>query len=202
MDKCRINIAVIEPSDIIYEGLSNILLKSGNQFYFYRLTDPDDLSRSFANVKFNIVIVNPSFLQNKKHEFRKIKKDNPDIQWTGMVYSYFDIGFLDSLDGTFYVTDPTELIIRKINNLVTKCDNSNDRREYLSDRETEVLIALIKGFSHKEIADKLNISIHTVNSHRKNIIEKTGIRSLSGLTIYAITKKIIPLEQISPYVER
>jgi DNA-binding NarL/FixJ family response regulator len=69
----------------------------------------------------------------------------------------------------------------------------------LSERETEVLIQLVKGLSHKEIADKLNISIHTVTSHRKNIIEKTGIKSLSGLTIYAITKKIIPLEIISTW---
>jgi DNA-binding CsgD family transcriptional regulator len=43
----------------------------------------------------------------------------------------------------------------------------------------------------------LNISIHTVISHRKNITEKTGIKSLSGLTIYAITKKIIPLDYLS-----
>jgi DNA-binding CsgD family transcriptional regulator len=53
---------------------------------------------------------------------------------------------------------------------------------------------MVKGFANKEIADTLNISIHTVISHRKNITEKTGIKSLSGLTIYAITKKIIPLD--------
>ena len=56
---------------------------------------------------------------------------------------------------------------------------------------------MVAGHSNKEIADKLNISIHTVISHRKNITEKTGIKSLSGLTIFAISKKIIPLENIS-----
>jgi DNA-binding NarL/FixJ family response regulator len=68
------------------------------------------------------------------------------------------------------------------------------QQEDLSEREIEVLSQLVKGLSNKEIADKLNISVHTVISHRKNITEKTGIKSLSGLTIYAITRKIIPLD--------
>ncbi|MEA4948797.1 MAG: LuxR C-terminal-related transcriptional regulator, partial [Petrimonas sp.] len=48
----------------------------------------------------------------------------------------------------------------------------------------------------KEIADSLNISIHTVVTHRKNITSKTGIRSQSGLTIYAISKRIISIEDV------
>jgi DNA-binding CsgD family transcriptional regulator len=58
----------------------------------------------------------------------------------------------------------------------------------------EVLIQLVHGLSNKEIADKLNISIHTVVSHRKNIIQKTGIKSQAGLTIYAISNKIVSLD--------
>jgi DNA-binding CsgD family transcriptional regulator len=53
---------------------------------------------------------------------------------------------------------------------------------------------IAKGFSNKETADKLNISIHTVNTHRKNIMEKTGIRSLAGLTVYAVSKGIISID--------
>jgi DNA-binding CsgD family transcriptional regulator len=49
---------------------------------------------------------------------------------------------------------------------------------------------------NKEIADQLHISVHTVVRHRKNITQKTGIRSQSGLTIYAISKKIIHLEDM------
>jgi len=57
-----------------------------------------------------------------------------------------------------------------------------------------VLRLLAQGLSNKEIADKLNISIHTVNTHRKNIMDKTDIRSLAGLTVYAVTKEIISLD--------
>jgi DNA-binding CsgD family transcriptional regulator len=60
-----------------------------------------------------------------------------------------------------------------------------------------VLKLLVQGSSNKEIADKLNISIHTVVSHRKNIIQKTGIKSQAGLTIYAISNKIISLDSFA-----
>lgn len=56
----------------------------------------------------------------------------------------------------------------------------------LSAREIEVLVLITKGFINKEIADKLNISLTTVISHRKNITEKLGIKSVSGLTVYAV----------------
>lgn len=58
----------------------------------------------------------------------------------------------------------------------------------LSPREIEVLVLLTRGFINKEIADRLNISLTTVITHRKNITEKLGIKSLSGLTIYAVMR--------------
>lgn len=61
-----------------------------------------------------------------------------------------------------------------------------DNEHELSPRETEVLVLITKGLINKEIADRLNISLTTVISHRKNITEKLGIKSVSGLTIYAV----------------
>lgn len=61
----------------------------------------------------------------------------------------------------------------------------------LSERERQTIAALARGLSNKEIADKLNISIHTVVSHRKNIIRKTGIRTAQGLTLYAFINDLI-----------
>ncbi len=66
----------------------------------------------------------------------------------------------------------------------------------LSERETEVLVELAHGLSNKEIADRLNISVHTVISHRKNIVQKTGITSLPELTLYALSRRL--LSPLSP----
>lgn len=62
----------------------------------------------------------------------------------------------------------------------------------LTERERETLSLLAGGLSNKEIADRLFISIHTVISHRKNIIRKTGIRTPQGLALYAYANSMIP----------
>ena len=67
----------------------------------------------------------------------------------------------------------------------------------LTAREKDVLNLVALGHSNKEIADKLFISIHTVISHRKNITEKLGIKSISGLTVYAMLNKIIDTDQMN-----
>lgn len=66
----------------------------------------------------------------------------------------------------------------------------------LSSREIEVLTLLTKGLINKEIADKLNISLTTVITHRKNITEKLGIKSVSGLTIYAVLHGYVEADSI------
>ena len=63
--------------------------------------------------------------------------------------------------------------------------------EALSQRETEILVLVAKGYMSKEIADMLNISMNTVNTHRKNITAKTGIKSIAGLTVYAMLNKLM-----------
>lgn len=70
------------------------------------------------------------------------------------------------------------------------------QQEILSTREIEVLVLITKGLINKEIADKLNISLTTVITHRKNITEKLGIKSVSGLTIYAVMNGYIEADRI------
>jgi regulator of cell morphogenesis and NO signaling len=66
----------------------------------------------------------------------------------------------------------------------------------LSQREKEILSCVAKGMLNKEIADHLNISIHTVITHRKNITRKTGIKTVSGLTVYALLNNLVDIHSI------
>lgn len=66
----------------------------------------------------------------------------------------------------------------------------------LSFRELEVLVLIVKGLINKEIAERLNISLTTVITHRKNITEKLNIRSVSGLTIYAVMNGYVEADRI------
>jgi len=71
----------------------------------------------------------------------------------------------------------------------------SDRTE-LSDREKEVLVLVAKGYMNKQIADTLNISINTVLTHRKNLTAKLGIKTVSGITMYAMLNGLISGEDI------
>jgi len=66
----------------------------------------------------------------------------------------------------------------------------------LSERENEVLKQVAMGYTNQQIADRLFISKHTVISHRKNITSKLGIKTVSGLTVYAVLNNLIPKDQI------
>ena len=66
----------------------------------------------------------------------------------------------------------------------------------LSPREVEVTILLTKGYINKEIADRLHISITTVITHRKNIMEKLRARSLADVIIYAIMNGYVNLGEL------
>ena len=195
MVNSRINIAVIEPSQIIFEGLSYILMKFRRNIYLYRFNDLEELKNSLSNESFNLAIVNPAAVQNRLPDFIKLKNLQPGILWIALVYSFYDEEILQKFDDSISVTASPEQITNKI--MQINQASEKNAQDDLSEREIEVLTQMVKGFANKEIADNLNISIHTVISHRKNITEKTGIKSLSGLTIYAISRRIIPLDYLS-----
>jgi len=66
----------------------------------------------------------------------------------------------------------------------------------LTERERDILKLVALGKSNKEMAHLLSISINTVISHRKNITDKLNIKSISGLTVYAILNRLIDPESI------
>ena len=70
------------------------------------------------------------------------------------------------------------------------------QQKILSDREIEVMSLIVQGFINKEIADKLNIGLSTVITHRKNIMDKLGLKSVSALTIYAVMHGYVDINNI------
>jgi DNA-binding NarL/FixJ family response regulator len=70
------------------------------------------------------------------------------------------------------------------------------QQKILSDREIEVMALIVQGYINKEIADQLNISLSTVITHRKNIMDKLGMKSVSALTIYAVMHGYVDINKI------
>jgi DNA-binding NarL/FixJ family response regulator len=99
--------------------------------------------------------------------------------------------FIDALTcianhGSYY---SSEVIARHVANVVVQRKSEIETRN-LSERELEVLKLIVLELSSESIADKLFISKRTVDSHRKNIMEKTGSKSLVGLIKFAIRNNL------------
>ena len=93
--------------------------------------------------------------------------------------------------------DAPPVIIKKLRSAMSsRSESPKSEGEDLSAREKEILVCVAKGMLNKEIADYYNISIYTVITHRKNITRKTGIKTVAGLTVYALLNNLIDYDSI------
>jgi DNA-binding NarL/FixJ family response regulator len=96
------------------------------------------------------------------------------------------------LNRTFLSADILESVVSEY---VSQLSTSEyDAYRQLSDRERQVLQLLAEGNSTKEIAFKLHVSVKTIESHRQNIMNKLGIRTLAGLTKFAVREGLTSLD--------
>ena len=86
-----------------------------------------------------------------------------------------------------------EYICHEVLRALSEAMHRREEVELLSEREIDVLLGICKGLSTQEIADKLFISKRTVDSHRANILEKTGSKNTASLVVYAIKHNLVEL---------
>jgi DNA-binding CsgD family transcriptional regulator len=101
-------------------------------------------------------------------------------------------------DQTLRRNDTEEIILKKLKFFFEAFENNGktDSSETLSEREKEIVQLVALGKTNKEISEALFISPHTVITHRKNITSKLGIKTIAGLTVYAILNGIIDTEEL------
>jgi DNA-binding NarL/FixJ family response regulator len=188
-------VLIVEPSFIITSGLGKILAESQHFEVVTPLNEPDLLKNRLAAHQPDLLIMNPTlFIDPNNHTIRTIKNDCPKTVLIALVYQYIEPSVLKLFHGTLDIRESHSVINEKMNDIYASVnmDDQQDENNYeLSKRETDVLILIAKGLMNKEIADKLNISIHTVISHRKNITRKTSIKSVAGLAMYAFMNNLI-----------
>jgi DNA-binding NarL/FixJ family response regulator len=61
----------------------------------------------------------------------------------------------------------------------------------VTDREIDIIRSIAEGLSNKLIADKLSLSTHTVNTHRKNIMHKLGVNNTAGVVMFAVKNGLL-----------
>ena len=90
----------------------------------------------------------------------------------------------------YFNKDISDTILKSIINK-SKSAKENSKNESLTKREMEIVSLVVEGLTNKEIADKLFISVRTVDSHKNNIMQKLNLKSSVELVKYAIKNKLV-----------
>ena len=194
----RPKIAIIDPNTLAVLGLKQLLqnvlpimtVDTFGSFAELEASHPDSYFHYFAAM--NIVLENKAFFTERKRK---------------------TIVLTLSLDSTSTLSDfhslcinvPEQELVRSLLSLQQSAHGHGKNmppmpevlnRKILSDREIEVMSLIIQGYINKEIAEKLNIGLATVITHRKNIMDKLGMKSVSALTIYAVMHGYVDINKI------
>ncbi|MBQ9546194.1 MAG: response regulator transcription factor [Bacteroidales bacterium] len=186
-----ISILIVEPSTIIVEGIKVLLDEAGGFNVLAPLHDTSMLTERITSQRPDIVLLNPTLVQHcqQPSAVQRIAQSRPVV---ALLYQYTGPQALQGYSAVLDIRENRSRVAALLRECCDRYDNECSTEDYeLTERETEVLVLLAQGLSSKAIADRLNISIHTVNTHRKNITNKTGIKSVAGLAVYATLHNFI-----------
>lgn len=190
----KIEVTLAIEQYLLRSGIQFIIRQLGLDANFHYITDIEELNKG-TNDDFLIlhhkIIQKPKAINLKKiEEFYRGK-----ILLIGNETMHAEL-----FDNVIYPSDKELDIIQKIEQFFSgiKDKETGVKNEGISTREIDILKHVALGYSNKEIADKLFISINTVITHRKNLTEKLGIKTISGLTVYALMNNLIDAGDVKP----
>lgn len=193
------NVFIVHRSEIIRKGLS-LILQEYFKMEITQLNSAKDLS-SFLGISNSTMILILEAQADLNLKAIDLLKKNNDVYLVGFYAETSDEQFEKIFDYQLnHYSSPLQIqkLIQVIRQSGNKNKNAMQDNGELTSREKDVIKLIALGLANKEIADKLFISIHTVISHRKNITEKLGIKSISGLTVYAIMNNLLDIQDINP----
>lgn len=187
----KYKVVLIEPSEIIATGIAEIINRNPEFSIMQTLSNPTYYN---ANTETDIIIINPAVIDyNERFDIRSYF-GGTNSTLVALAHSNYEENVLRQYDDCIGIYDNTARIIQKLKSAMEQnAQNPKSDINELSTRERDILTAVAKGKTNKEIADEFNISIYTVISHRRNISQKLGINSIPGLTVYAIMNKLVDM---------
>ena len=192
----KYKVVLIEPSEIVAAGITQIINRNPEFSVVQTLSNPTYYNAN--NNDIDIIIINPTVIDyNERLDIRSYF-GGTDSALVALTHSNYEEGVLRQYDDCIGIYDNSARIIQKLKNAMEEnAENPKSDINELSTRERDILTAVAKGKTNKEIADEFNISIYTVISHRRNISQKLGINSIPGLTVYAIMNKLVDMSDFS-----
>ncbi|HRW62374.1 MAG TPA: LuxR C-terminal-related transcriptional regulator [Bacteroidales bacterium] len=186
---------IFDKSYIIRKGIASIIEKIENTQLIQLIDQEDEILSCIKNDNPDFLIFNPHTLSNVL--LNKLSSLTRKTKQIALITDSESIANYSNYAEVIDINNTQSEILKKINQLIGEKEikkTSYNYHEEISTREADIVKYIALGFSNKEIADKLFLSAHTVVTHRKNITRKLGIKTVPGLTIYAILNKIIDID--------
>ena len=187
-------ILLIMPSKVIARGIEAVLSELGEFRVEGILSDLSHASEArLRNMDADVILIDPVLADyTSRMNVRGRISEYSSAAVVALKSVPMDEEQLKQYDGAVGLYDDPVAIVRKLRESLSSREESPESEGYdLSAREKDILVCVAKGMLNKEIADHYNISIHTVITHRKNITRKTGIKTVAGLTVYALLNNLI-----------
>jgi two-component system, NarL family, response regulator NreC len=194
----KIKVLIFEKSYLIRQGLISIL-ESLNQCELAE--DFSNVAQFQSSIKMlqpRIIIINTELLSEIPAKTIKTLKKEYEFILIGLNLNTPNFK-IDILDEIIDYDHDKQRIIKTLTyfvDIIVKEKGIKKPDNQLSEREKDIVVFAAKGLTNKEIASKLFLSVHTVITHRKNISRKLGIKSVAGLTVYAILNKLIDMKDL------
>lgn len=195
----RLTVVLVESSYLLQAGIEQ-LVQEMPQMILIETFDGSEkkLLEKIQNKKPDVIIINPVILGDHfVSVINQLSKNGSCL--VGLVDHNTPANLRSHFRYCLNIKDDKYELLEIMKNISGNRVTEDDKEiliAELSEREITVLKQVIYGLTNQEIADKLFLSIHTVTTHRKNITRKLGIKTVSGLTVYAIMNKIVDLEDI------
>ncbi len=192
-------VVIADPSVIVLNGLTVMLRELPDFDVVFQSTEMRTVSTRLRVIRPEIFIVNPIMIDfSQRRMVRTMFGDLPDTKVVALVSSFHELHVLRQFHGVLEINDDLQRVKSLLNQMISqsKSEEPDNDPSLLSNREKDVLVCMAKGQKNNEIAQNLNVSVHTVITHRKNIIRKTGIKSVAALTVYAILNNLIDEKDI------
>ncbi len=196
----KLSVIIAEKSYLIRKGLLTLLLELPSIGKISESANEESLLELLEKESYAICFINPNILTSEgkkkiQEEHEKKTRVMVAIVPSQSSHEAQSIQFAESIE----LNAEKSQLVKTIDGLFTRfVKNQLDygNSSGLSKREKVILRHIALGFTNKEIGERLFISTHTVVTHRKNITRKIGIKTVSGLTVYAIFNKIVEMDEI------
>lgn len=196
----RVKFIVAEKSYLVRKGIVSIINRMESAVVSKEIENLESINSLILQIQPSFIVINPNLLPEAEH-FRNFDI-GIDLSEKGVAIvsgQHHRRGMINRFREYIHIDEEKAEIISKLKKLIEPSisakDNLNMSHE-LSEREKTILRHVAMGLTNKEIAKRLFLSAHTVMTHRKNITNKLDIKTISGLTVYAILNNLISMDDL------